>query len=138
MFERASVRRVRVSVNTSLIAAQFLPGGMVWDNARTIGREMMAEAIVRAPDRTGELKSKHGYTTTPIGRFQVRATVHNDADYAVYVHGGTTDIYADMTVRPVPHSFYLPSDNRHRIHVRGQRPQPWLVQSMEAVMARYR
>jgi hypothetical protein len=135
VFEAAGISRVRVSVNTTALASMYLPAGDVWDWARKVALDMEIEAIAIAPFRTGALKLKHGTTTTPIGRYQVRATVHNDADYAAFVHDGTSTIRANMIVRPFPHSYY--PRPWFRDQVRGQPPQPWLDEAKRTVLFRY-
>lgn len=132
---RATLHRERVSVNATAIQSIYLPGGDAWDFARKLGKEMVIQAIRRAPKRTGNLARQHGSVVTPIGRFAVRSTLYNDAAYATHVRRGTNDIYARMTVRPFPHSYYLVPTRRN--HVRGQRPNPWMEEARDLVLARY-
>jgi hypothetical protein len=135
MFVRAHVRRVRVSVNATAIQSLYEPGGDVWNFGRKFGEGMVIAAIRRAPRRTGELAARHGYTNTPIGAFQVRTTLHNDAPYAGYVRYGTGDIYGRMIVRPFPHSYYAKPTFRN--HVRGQRPNNWMEEALQEAIVRY-
>jgi hypothetical protein len=134
-FTRASVSRIRVSVNSTAIQSLYEPGGGAWNFAQRLGGEFVREAMRRAPMRTGRLASMHGFTTTPIGRFQVRTTLYNDASYAKYVSGGTNDIYGNMVVRAYPHSYYRVPTRRH--HVRGQRANPWMERSVDIVLSHY-
>lgn len=133
--------RYRVTVNSLAITRLTLPGGDVWRWARDVGRETMFEAIRRAPSRTGYMKAMHGFTTTPVGARHVQYTVHNDAPYAKFVHGGTTGPIRStrpggmLLVRPSPYSYFnrfvpLPS-------VDGQPAKPWLREASDAVLARH-
>lgn len=137
-FSIASVNRVRVTVNLAALESIFLPRGDVWDFARKLGVEMVAEAVTEAPARTGELKRQHGFVTTPNGSLSCRTTLYNDSDHAVFVHEGTPAmIYGRpyMVVRPAPHSWY--STYTARKSVRGQPPNPWMDDAKDAVLRRY-
>lgn len=133
--------RVRVTVNSVALDRMFLPGGDVWAWGRNVGLEMQVEAIARAPGRTGFLKTQHGFVQTPRGKQNMQVTLYNDADYAKFVHEGTTGPIRStrpggmLVVRPAPHSHF------HRpvpvVSVDGQRANPWLRETMEDVLARH-
>lgn len=133
--------RYRVTVNSAALDRLFLPGGDVWVWSRDVGREVMFQAIATAPGRTGLLRSLHGMNQQPGGPRAVRFTVYNDAEYAKFVHNGTTGPITStrpggfLLVRPSPYSFFgrftpLP-------FVSGQNAQPWLANATEDVMARH-
>ena len=140
MAVRASVNRIRVSVNSAAIESMFMPGGDVWAWGRDTGYEINAVARATAPSRTGHLRSAHGMLQVPNGRTQVRTVVYNDADHARYVHDGTVGPIMStrpggmMIVDPAPRSWFTRPTAVHE--VRGQRAQPWLREAMEDVLAR--
>ena len=138
---RLRANRVRMSVNSAALDRMFLPGGDVWAWSRRVGRENLFTAIAIAPGRTGQLKAMHGLNQTPVGRQHVRYTVFNDAEYARFVHGGTTGPITStrpggyLVVRPSPHSYF----NREvpLASVAGQRANPWLREAMQTTLARH-
>jgi len=133
--------RVRMSVNSVGLDRLFLPGGDVWAWSRRVGRETLFESIAIAPSRTGHIKAMHGMTQTPVGRRNVRFTIHNDADYARFVVKGTTGPIRStrpggmLLVRPAPYSRFnrfVPLES-----VAGQSANNWLQRASDNVMLRH-
>lgn len=136
---------VRVTVYDTQVAGLFLPGGDVWGWMRSVGFEHMQMAAIEAPVRTGQLKGLHNLALTPSGRNHVRYSVGNYADYAVYVHEGTTGPItsvgwddggpAFLAIRPVPHSWF-PNGGFVR-SVSGQEANPWIARAGGFVLAKH-
>lgn len=129
---------VRVVVYDSALARMHQPGGMVNDYVRDMARQTKLVAEVAAPKgATGVLARSHHYRVRP----RVSSTVgyvYNDADHAMFVHGGT-GIYGPYHRRiPGPHRFpytkYPPlRPNGMPRTTKGQPAQPWLADSLEIV-----
>lgn len=136
---------VRVTIYDSQIAAFFLPGGDTWNWMQRVGFEHMQMAAIEAPSRTNRLRSLHNLALTPVGRNQCRYSVGNYADYAAYVHEGTTGPItstgwddgspAFMAIRPAPSSRF-PNGGYLR-EVSGQTANPWLSRAGNIVLAKY-
>lgn len=140
-FARASRNRVRYTTNHAAIESIFHSGGSAYEKARRMGietKEAAVAIVLREHTRTGYLASQHGYTVTNAGPNRCRFTVHNDADYARFVHGGTQEVITSsrpgghMLVRPMPHSFFPTTTALPQ--VRGQRGDPWMERAMEQVL----
>lgn len=132
---------VRVVIYGSAITAMSLPGGMIfrWTARRIDEVEQIAQAT--APKRTGRMAASITTDKRNIGRPRhVVMTVNADSP-AAWVHEGTAGGGA---------GFIYPTHSR-KLHVqpawggwpeslqdrvRGQRPQPWLANSLRAVMTR--
>lgn len=133
--------RVRMSVNSVGLDRLFMPGGDVWAWSRRVGREALFVAIAEAPARTGYLKTQHGMTQTPVGRRNVRFTIHNDAEYAKWVTNGTYGPIRSsrpggmLLIRPAPYSFF--SRFVPLAEVRGQQSNNWMWRATEEVMRRH-
>lgn len=139
--------RQRVTVNERAISSFFQPGGSVFSEMQQFNREWKATAIVKAPKRTGNLASKHSTRTLPGGIYGCHAVLLNDAYYSTFVHDGTKGpIYArgyngrlkipytggGFGRQPArPGAFML------KRSVRGQKPQPWMVDALQTVMRKY-
>ena len=136
---------IRVTIYDSVIAALFLPGGQSWAKMEEIGRHHIQLAIAESPSRTNNLRRSHNLALTPVGKNRCRYSVGNYADYAVYVHEGTTGpIVARgwddggasfMFIRPFPHSRF-PTGARAR-SVSGQTANPWITRAGSMALARY-
>lgn len=133
--------RYHFTVNSLALDRMFLPGGDVWAWGRNVRIEMLETAIAYAPGRTGYLRTQHRSAETPRGKQNIQITVANDADYARYVHEGTSGPIRSsrpggmLLVRPSPYSHFgrftpLPE-------VDGQSANPWLRNSMQDVLARH-
>lgn len=131
--------KVRVTVYESAIAAEFLPGGQAWNQMTLIGSDVAQVAIRTAPSRTGNLRRQHNVAVTPVGKYQCRFSVGNYADYADYVHGGTTGPimpHGDkLWIRAAPYSRY--PHGAVRFSVAGQKANPWIRDAAEAVGPRW-
>ena len=131
---------LRVRIYESQIARESLPGGDVRRWVSKIGKETFALASANCPVRTGELLRSIGWGVTPHPA-GCQATIRATADYALFVHEGTTGpIYPTLSrylvVRPMPHSHY--SDYTRRNSVRGQSANPFIQNAFEDVLQRHR
>lgn len=136
---------VRVTIYDSRVDSLFLPGGDVWGWMGGVGAEHLQAAYMFAPRRSGHLASQHYPVAiiTPYKKRGVRYTIRNDADYALFVHEGTTgpivaDYWDDGT-----QSFLGPMapwggfSTPFARSVSGQRANPWINKAGEFVLAQY-
>lgn len=136
---------VRVTVYDTQVERLFLPGGDAWDWLMRVGHEHTQMAIIESPSRTGYLRTQHNLSLTPVGRYNVRYSVGNWADYAVYVHEGTTGPIvstgwddgspAFLAIRPMPHSRFPVT--KYLRSVSGQEANPWIARAGGIVLAKY-
>lgn len=121
---------VRVTIYDNAVDRLFLPGGDVWHTMGLIGNEHLSAAIAFAPRRSGHLAASHYPVAilTPYQRRGVRYTIRNDADYALYVHGGTTGpIRGDMGLGWMRVPEYRGSARKvPMLEVSGQAANPWI------------
>lgn len=130
---------VKVTVYETTIALAFQPGGMIYRETNSLRRDNDLWAAVKAPVRTGRLRSSIGSEMTASRRFHCGYDVYANADYAPFVLGGTTGPIRSsrprgaMLVRPVPHSWFPLPTLRHQ--VRGQSANNFLFESITRAFA---
>ncbi len=130
---------VRVTIYDTQVDKLFQPGGNVWHTMGLIGMEHLNAAIMFAPRRSGHLAASHYPVAilTPYQKRGVRYTIRNDADYALYVHGGTVgpihgwEGIGWMTVPPYRGApFKVPM-----LEVSGQDANPWIQRAADYALA---
>jgi hypothetical protein len=107
----------RKTVYDTRIAEAFWPGGTLFENMRRVGNANKANAILKAPKRTGHMASTIGLSVTPSGKYHARYTVSVGTDYAKFVIGGTTGPIRPkngkyLLMRTAPHSRLLWNQKR--------------------------
>ena len=119
-----------IEIYESKIAQWTMPAGMVYDWSNHLIRDAELIAIRTCPIAKqdwgpghvpGMLKARH-YVEMQGNQYVVTARLGNDADYASFVHDGTT--------RPTAHGPYMKFTINGRTYrkksVAGQASQPWL------------
>lgn len=128
----ARIRRSKQGIRAVLTGRDAPPTQLINGRAKA----MLAEAIDVAPERTGTLRDSHFINRArPTGRGTITASVGNNADYALYVHQGTTGpIVPDGEALAwdgwgpwAGTRWFAPKG------VAGQRAQPWLVAAYNRV-----
>jgi hypothetical protein len=139
-------------LNPVNIQRMYEPGGITYRWMRNIVREVEVDAIATCPVRTGEMKSQHGISITPLPN-GLQANVRNTSAHAIFVHEGTRDQYgtrmfigwgpwaggnrtASRGLRRYPKGTGFWFLDKWR--VRGQRANPWLRNAMQRVLAAHR
>lgn len=132
----------RVTIYDNQVDAMWSPaGGEVYGWLRRLGQEHLAVARRTTPRRSGNLAGEFYPVPimTPVGKRNWRYTIRNDADYAAYVHDGTSGpIYPHGThlwIRPAPHSRY--QRGARRLSVKGQSANPWITEAGAFVLGPY-
>lgn len=85
----------RLVIHDAAVAAYIGPGGEVTEEIVDITKNTVRLAIFFAPERTGNLSRANrygGFKTT--GPFAGRAMAYNNARHALWVHDGTSRIFA--------------------------------------------
>lgn len=132
----------RVYIKKGRIASLSLPGGSIYRFGEVLAKEAEVDARVKAPSRTGLLKA---YITSDVFSNQngVTIDVFSRASYSLYVHegtagGGTGFIFPKngraLHLQP-PHNGYPESI---QAKVRGQAPNPFLLDALQGVVRRNR
>jgi hypothetical protein len=135
----------RVTINEAELR-RFLtsPNGPVVTHVREIGQRVVNDARRRAPVDTGRLRASIQLAIQTHG-LRITCRIGSNLQYASWVHNGT-GIYgpAHHLIRPVSARVLVfparggGSGGRRgglvfTPHVRGQRPQPFLVDALRAV-----
>jgi len=138
---------VRVTIYDANIQALFVDGpqGDVWNWMERVGRRHLGAALVEVPRRSGFLASQHNLALTPYKRFGVRYSVGNYADYANYVHGGTTgpimagNGFWDDGRRAMmgPMAAWMGRNALYAHTVNGQAANPWIARAADIALAPY-
>lgn len=140
----------RVRVFDRNIAGMFLPDGEAYEEANYITRRVEGLARLYAPiGNTGHLKESHRRRITPVGIYGVVGQVEAGANYASFVHKGTTGPIrstraVDRRGRP-PGKLELrgglpqgaPGDFPYAVSVSGQEAQPWLHEAAQEILSQY-
>lgn len=135
----------RVTIYDVNVDSLFQEGGDAWEWMRRVGTEHLMMALIEVPRRSGELARQHNLALTPVGKRHVRYTVGNYAEYAEYVHGGTTGpIMAGNGFwddgRPAYMGPMAPWMDRTTLYARsvsGQEANPWIANAADTVLAKY-
>lgn len=136
-----------VTIYESRIAGLFSPGAAGDAFMRRFLGDTSSYARALAPRRTSELANSHR-TLGPVrrGRYGLRGQVVNTADYAAFVHNGTTGPITStrpngwMRLPPSGRAAVLDGPNAgpvYRRSVRGQRANPWLDRAGTLTARRY-
>lgn len=131
---------VRVTVYDTQVTGLFMPGGDAWKFMGLAGTEHLNAAIAFAPSRSGHLKSSHYPVPilTPYKKLGTRYTIRNDADYAEFVHRGTTGpIMAYGSYLWVPQRRGSAWPRWQARWVAGQKANPWIERAFDHAVAPY-
>jgi hypothetical protein len=117
--------------------------GATWTRERAW--DIRALAVLRAPMRSGRLKSSHKVLQNRdifTGRYRKGFNIVADARHAAWVHGGTAGGRGGWIYPRSRGAMVLPAGGGHprlvRKRVHGQNGQPWLREAGEAIAHRYR
>lgn len=122
--------RARVHIYDAVLQSETAPGGDLAKYLAKVNRLAFRFAVIGAPARTGELKSRHvNAGVRKVGRYKAEGTVNNTAEHALWVHDGTT-LIRPRTARflSVPRRRGSALRTRRR-WVRGQKGNPWLYRA---------
>lgn len=141
----ASRYSVRVRVYDPVIAAEFTPGGQVFDEAKQISRRVRDRAILRSAafTRTGKIAASHRSQPIPNKLYGARAFVENTARHALHKHEGDT-VGRIIRARRNGSAMALAPGNGYprliRSTVRGYHPtsvEPWLRKAGNDILLPY-
>lgn len=134
---------VSATIRDTQVTGIFMPGGDAWHFLALVGTEHLNQAIAMTPNRTGTLARSHYPVPimTPYrqgGEQGARYTIRNDADYALYVHDGTTGpIMAHGGYMSVPMVRGSKYPRFQAKFVDGQSAKPWIKWAADVALAPY-
>lgn len=141
----ASRGRVVVTIDEVRLESEFAESGQVGRWGSSVQREVVLEGKLEAPKRTTELANSIHAAGALRRRFGLERIIRVDAEYAAFVHEGTSGPIFPKHGRVllVPaHRGGLPmrqggDDIVERQSVRGQTANPFLTRAGRTVMLRH-